>query len=266
MRRPREALRLCGIFAVLAVVSAVHAAPSAPRAPGDVGDSTAFPDPSVASGVGPAFRCAGDEDCSDGWQVALGMLVATGCIGGIAYIVRRAQRPPSLHLVSLLVALDASGESIKSRLSQPAPRAKLPTQEGLRQAVQRACGVLLEYHGAWTHAGTQGPMELLGARAFSKWRSELGTRGRAHHASYHGTHSYTVVGLLLSTRDRPPPLSAPGHRQVEDYLRALSRLHPEAFEVVCLPTRDRLMTLRELIDRYPELFPLDVYSARAKVG
>jgi hypothetical protein len=261
----RGTLSICGLLAALAAADSAHAAPSDPS-PRLSTEGQALPQPSVASTVAPAaFRCAPDEDCSERWQVLIGMLVATGSLGGIVYIVRRAQRPAPLHLVSVLVALDATGASIKGRLAQLTQRSKLPNQD-LRQCMQRACGVLLDQHGAWTHAGTLGSVELAGARAFAKWRSELGSRDRVHHASYQGAASYTVVALLLSTRERPPSLAAPGRQQVEDYLRALARLHPQAFEVVCLPVREREMTLRELIDRYPELFPLDAYLSRANVG
>ena len=262
----REALSVCGVLAALAAAHSAHAAPGDPSA-GSASEGHGYPEPSVASTVAPGvFRCAPDEDCSERWQVLIGMLVATGSLGGIVYIVRRAQRPAPLHLVSVLLALDATGAAIKGRLAQLSQRSKLPNQDGLRQSMQRACAVLLDHHGAWTHAGTLGSVELVGARAFAKWRSELGSRDRVHHASYQGSASYTVVALLVSTRERPPSLAAPGRQQVDDYLRALARLHPQAFEVVCLPAREREMTLRELIDRYPELFPLDAYLSRANAG
>lgn len=217
----------------------------------------------VHGAVGAAeLQCAPDGDCGDNWQALVGMLIASGCLGGIFYIVQRARRPPAAHLVSLLVALDASGESIKARLVQLARRAEPESDEGLRQWAQRCCALLLDQHGAWTHAGVYGPVPLLDKRGLAKWHGELGARDRAHHAAYQGTPSYTVVALSIITREPPPPLAAPGHRELSDYLRHLPRLGLLGFEVLGLPRRSRRMTLRELIERYPELFPLDARLSR----
>jgi uncharacterized membrane protein len=194
----------------------------------------------------------------------LGLMIASCCLAGIVVIMRRAQRPTSAHLVSLLVALDGSGESIRGRLAHLARRAKPDDPDGLRQWLQRSCALLQDYRGAWTHAGIRGPLRL-DKKAFARLRGELGARDEVHHhAAYPGTPSYTVIALLLATRERPPALLAPGTQQLDEFLRVLGRLRLQAFDVLWLPGRDRRMTLRELIEHYPELFPLD--AALSPVG
>ncbi|HEX6243759.1 MAG TPA: DUF1517 domain-containing protein [Polyangiales bacterium] len=254
----------CWLLGMLVACSPAAAAPRQLLGDGSSPRGQAAELSPVTGSVAPAgLSCGEGRPCQERWQGVLSLLVASCCVAGILYIVRRAQRPTSQHLVSLLVALDASGHSIRGRLTQLARRARPDDPDGLRHWVQRSCALLLDCRRAWTHAGTRGPLRLDNQRAFARLRAELSARDEVHRGAYPGMPSYTVIALLVATREPPPALLAPGPQQLDDFLRVLSRLRLQAFDVLCLPGQDRRMTLRELIEHYPELFPLDVQLSRA---
>jgi uncharacterized membrane protein len=202
-----------------------------------------------------AIGCAQGEDCSEDWDLAIGMTLIAFCVAGIGFVFYRARRPRPLSLVSLLVALDPRGESIKTELTQLARRSARKRAGGLKQLSQRACALLAEYRETFTHAGALDCDSVADSAAFAALSNGLWARD-AERADYPGVPTYTLVALLFGVHEPPAPLSGTTRAAVAQYLGALAQLSPQQCEVMWLPSGDRCMTLQELFDRYPELAPL----------
>lgn len=179
------------------------------------------------------------------------------CIVGIALVCYRARQPASLSLVSVLVALDPRGESIKLELARLAKHARGKRSSGLKPLSHRACTLLTEYRETFTHAGALDRLALPDSAAFAAASNGVWARD-AERAEYPGVPTYTVVALLFAVREAPAPLHAATRADVAQYLSVLAQLSPQHFELMWLPREDRCMTLQELFDRY--LAPLAAHA------